>query len=289
MKPAHLRSALAATLVAAALALSPATARCAEAADGAAAPPEETADAAATPAPFEGGPWQLVAYRSGEALMKLEEDRAPALFHFEGGHMAGSAGCNRLIAAYSLDGERLSFDPNAASTMMACPEPLMAQEQAVSAALGAVESFRLDAKLLEFLNGKGEPLLRFVALAPSPLTGQTWGLVAFSNGKQAIVSTLQGAEITLEFHDDGTLGGSDGCNRYMSGYTLQNGKLSIGPLATTRMACRGPAGASEQAQAYAQALGTVAAYRIEGRELTLITADGTPAARFRALKPEGGG
>ncbi len=282
MKPAHLRSALATTLVAAALALSPAPARCADAAEGAAAPPEGTADAAGTP-PFEGGPWQLVAYRSGEALTKLEEDRAPALFHFEGGHMAGSAGCNRLMAAYSVDGDRLSFDPNAASTMMACPEPLMAQEQAVSAALGAVESFRLDAKLLEFLNGKGEPLLRFVALEPSPLTGQTWGLVAYNNGREAIVSTLQGAEITLEFHDDGTLGGTDGCNRYMSGYTLEDGKLSIGPLATTRMACRGPAGASEQAQAFARALETVAGYRIEGRELTLITADGTPAARFRAL------
>jgi heat shock protein HslJ len=235
------------------------------------------------PAAFEGVPWRLVGYGSGDVLTEVKEGRGPAIFHFEGGTMAGTAGCNRLMGTYTLDGDRLGFEPRVSSTMMACPDPLMAQEQAVSTALAGVVSYRHDAKRLELLNANGQPLLRFTALEPSPLTEQTWGLTEYNNGKQAIVSVLNDTEITLELRDDGTLGGSDGCNRYMSGYTLEGERLSIGPLATTRMACRGPEGAAEQAAAYARALETVTGYRIEGGELTLLTGDGKPAARFRAL------
>ncbi|MFZ0789060.1 MAG: META domain-containing protein [Chromatiaceae bacterium] len=239
--------------------------------------------AARLPAAFEGVPWQLVAYGSGDALTEVKEGRGPAIFHFDGGTMAGSAGCNRLMGTYTLEAERLGFDPRVSSTMMACPEPLMAQDQAVSTALAGVASYRHDAKQLELLNANGQPLLRFTALEPSPLTEQAWGLTEYNNGKHAMVSVLDATEITLELRDDGTLGGSDGCNRYMSGYTLEGQRLSIGPLATTRMACRGPEGAAEQAAAFARALETVTGYRIEGGELTLVTGEGQPAARFRAL------
>jgi heat shock protein HslJ len=242
----------------------------------------------AAPVPgFEGSSWRLVAYRSGAILAELPAGSAPAHILFESGRVGGSAGCNRLAGTYRLDGERLAFEPNMAATMMACPEPLMTQEQAVGAAFAQVVAYRLDGRLLELLNAAGQPVLRFLPLEPLPLAGRQWQLRGFNNGKQAVVSVLAGTEITLELRDDGTLGGSDGCNRYMSGYTLEGGTLVIGPLAATRMACRGPEGAAEQARLYGQALARAVGYRIEGEELTLLDADGKTAAHFRAApRPE---
>lgn len=250
------------------------------------APSAETAaQIAVQPAPspaFEGLSWQLAAYRAGDALVEPKKGHGPALFKFERGRLAGSPGCNRLMGAYTLDGDRLVFKPQMAATMMACPEPLMAQDKAVSEAFAAVARVRLEGEMLELLDGAGAPVLRFLRLQSSPLVGPVWGLKDYNNGKHAMVSVLAGTRITLELRDEGTLGGFDGCNRFMSGYTLEEGKLAIGPLATTRMACRGPAGATEQASAFAAALGTVAGYRVEGAELTLLDGGGKPAARFRA-------
>ncbi|MGE5152477.1 MAG: META domain-containing protein, partial [Bdellovibrio bacteriovorus] len=231
---------------------------------------------------IEGLDWALAAYRVGDTLVELDDPQGPARLRFEDGRVSGSAGCNRLMGAYVLEGEALRFEPPMAATMMACPEPLMAQEQAVHAALAEVASLRRDADRLELLDGEGALVLRFVALRSLSLVGPVWEMVAYNNGRQAIVSALAGAKVTLELREDGTLGGVDGCNRFMSGFTLEADRLTIGPIATTRMACRGPEGVAEQAAAFAQALGTVTGYRIEGNELTLLTAEGTPAARFRA-------
>lgn len=248
---------------------------------------------AATPATagsgsLQGVDWVLMAYRSGDTLVELEDTQGPARLRFQDGRVSGSAGCNRLTGSYTLEGEAIRFDPSMATTMMACPEPLMAQEQAVHAALAEVASHRRGADRLELLDGDGALVLRFVVLESLPLAGSVWHLLAYNNGKEAIVSALAGTQLTLELREDGTLGGFDGCNRYMSGYTLEDGRLTIGPIATTRMACRGPQGVAEQAAAFAAALGTVTGFHIEGDELTLLNAEGTPAARFRA-ESEGAG
>ncbi len=68
----------------------------------------------------------------------------------------------------------------------------------------------------------------------------------------------------------------------MSGYTLSGATLSIGPLASTRMACKGHEGAAEQARDYATAVGSVTGYRIDGGELLLLAGEGKPTARYRA-------
>lgn len=249
--------------------------------------PEEAPTVAETtaitgPGSLEGVDWVLMAYRSGDTLVELTDTQGPARLRFEEGRVGGSAGCNRLMGGYSLEGEALRFAPSMAATMMACPEPLMTQEQAVHAALAEVASHRRHANRLELLDAEGALVLRFVALESLSLTGPVWHLLAYNNGRQAIVSALGRPRVTLELREDGTLGGFDGCNRFMSGFTLEGGRLSIGPIATTRMACRGPEGAAEQADAFAAALGSVTGFRIEGRELTLLNAEGTPAARFQA-------
>ena len=98
------------------------------------------APAAPTPSPgaaptLEDQSWLLAAYRVGNALVETTEGPRPARFRFEAGRVSGNAGCNQIGGAYTLAGTSLTFKANMAATMMACPEPLMRQDQAVGLAL----------------------------------------------------------------------------------------------------------------------------------------------------------
>ena len=255
---------------------------------------EPPADGAETAAPaIDATPWRILAYRSdagagadadAEAgLVFIEPRETPPQLAFAEGRVSGNAGCNSFSGGYTLDGGRLTIDPRMAMTMMACEESLMTVEQAITAHLAAVAGYRQDGRTLELLDAEGAVLILLDVLAETPLVGVTWRLDIYNNGKEALVSALKGTEITLALTADGTLSGSDGCNRYMSGFTLDEGRLMIGPIATTRMACRGPQAVAEQAAGYAAALGMVRGYRIEGEQLWLTTEDGTTAARFRVV------
>jgi heat shock protein HslJ/uncharacterized membrane protein len=56
----------------------------------------------------------------------------------------------------------------------------------------------------------------------------------------------EGVTVTVMFGRDGQVSGRSGCNRYSGGYTLTGEGLTIGPLATTRMACPPPGMETEQ-------------------------------------------
>ena len=255
-------------------------------------PPEallpETAPEPPPPPPppeFTTRDWTLTAYRANGALAEIIAASRPTRFSFKDGRIAGSTGCNRLIGSYSLDGAIFTPGKDLAATRMACQQPLMQQEQAVIEALRQVATYQHEAAELKLLNAQSEVLLHFQLPANPPLAGQLWTLLAYNNGKAAMVTPIAGSAITLSFDDQGRLSGSDGCNRYMSGYTSEADHLSIGPIATTRMACRGGAAKAEQARAYAAALGLVTQFRIEELELTLLDAQGTKVAHFQAAPP----
>jgi heat shock protein HslJ len=60
----------------------------------------------------------------------------------------------------------------------------------------------------------------------------------------------QGAPLTLALSTatgQRHASGFSGCNRYMGSYTLKDGKLSFGPLGSTRMSCMTPGGQIEAA------------------------------------------
>jgi heat shock protein HslJ len=81
-----------------------------------------------------------------------------------------------------------------------------------------------------------------------------WDLTSWAdaNGKPQAVPKASdaGGPITLNLSTDGgqrKLNGFSGCNRYTGEYELAAGKLTIGPLAGTRMACApGPGATLEQ-------------------------------------------
>ena len=80
--------------------------------------------------------------------------------------------------------------------------------------------------------------------------------------------------------DDETVGGSTGCNNYMTGYTTDGGSIEIEEPAGTRKLCPEPEGVMEQEAAYLAALPTADHFRVDGESLALFAADGTDVASF---------
>lgn len=71
--------------------------------------------------------------------------------------------------------------------------------------------------------------------------------------------------------EDGTVAGSSGCNSYTGTYETDTTSLTIGPLASTLMACITPLMAQETV--YFELLGQVDSYEVSGDQLTLMSGD----------------
>ena len=134
------------------------------------------AAACSSDAPAEdlaGVRWRLLSYvtTAGETVEALDETVVTATF--DGDTVSGSGGCNTFSAGYETDGDSIEIGPVAA-TLMACPEPVMAQEQVFFEGLGAAAEFRATEDELVLLDDSGTELLRFDATEPAALEGTYW-------------------------------------------------------------------------------------------------------------------
>jgi heat shock protein HslJ len=129
--------------------------------------------------------------------------------------------------------------------------------------------------------------MTFAPSAPAGLPGTAWNVISYNNGKQAVVSVLNGTEISLKFGTDNQLSGNSGCNTYSGGYQVSGNSLKVGPLASTQMACETPAGLMDQEQQYLAALQNSATYEIAGDILTIRDADGAMQVVAKAHTPSG--
>lgn len=77
-------------------------------------------------------------------------------------------------------------------------------------------------------------------LPPVTLVNSGWGIVDIDGAQ------VGGEQYELQFGDDGRVSGRAGCNRFSGPYTQAGRTLTVGPLATTRMACGDEAGAHER-------------------------------------------
>lgn len=247
------------------------------------------------PVPFQGIDWRLTAYRSESGLTEVAPRSRPTEFRFEGGQFSGSTGCNRVQGGYEVAGTAFRFGDGLAATRMACPEPLMQQEAAIFKALQGVTRYRYAPDRLELTDDRDETILRFTRIGAATsgadatmgaLEGRTWVLEALADAQGTLANPIQGTTIDLSFDPRGRISGSDGCNRYLSGFARAKASLSFGPIATTRMACTATDGRAEQARDYADLLGRVRAYRIEDGRLLLLDAKGATLARLRAAPAE---
>jgi len=192
---------------------------------------------------------------------------------FEDGRVQGSDGCNRYVALYTATDTALQVAPSAASTQMACAQPLMEQAEAFMRALTQARTYRIQSGQLELLTADGVLLASHVP-QPQALAGTSWRVTGYNNGREALVSVMAGTKVTMLFSSDGRVSGSAGCNLYSAPYTSQGFRLSFGAAAATRRMCAQPDGVMEQERQFLKALETVASARLEGNALDLRTVSG---------------
>lgn len=89
----------------------------------------------------------------GEAVKMPDGVEQPWL-QLAGDQLSGFGGCNRLMGAVELAGDKLKF-PGVGSTKMYC-EATQATESAFTSALNKVDSFKLDGGKLKLLSAGKE-------------------------------------------------------------------------------------------------------------------------------------
>jgi len=85
------------------------------------------------------------------------------LFDEDALRFRATVGCNQLIGRYERDGDALTFAA-VASTMMACPPPLDAQEQRLSDVLRRTAMVRLEGQGLSLLDSDGAMIAGLTAV-----------------------------------------------------------------------------------------------------------------------------
>lgn len=197
----------------------------------------------------------------------------------EDGKISGTAGCNSYSGTYTTSGSEIEIKQPMASTMMACPEPVMKQETDYFQALAAAKSFKIKASQLTLEDANGTELVSYTVQAQD-LPNTTWLALSYNNGKQAVVSVMTDNELTATFEGDGSLTGFAGCNNFNGPYKTNGLNIKIGPLASTMKSCEVPEGVMDQEAQYLAALQSAATYERLGDRLELRTADGALAAEF---------
>ena len=225
--------------------------------------------AAAPPAGLQDSAWVL-SFLGGQPVKQT-----PAItLRIADGQATGSDGCNRYRAPVALDGNGFRVQTEAmVSTKMACLPELMTRADAYTAALGQARTARVEGPRLTLLGKDGAMLATFETQSRD-LSGTTWEVTGVNNGKQAVVSVLQGSSLTLSFSREGAVSGSAGCNRFSGKFTADGEKVTIHALASTRKRCSQPPKVMEQEAQFLRALKRSATARMEGDELELRDAHG---------------
>ena len=189
---------------------------------------------------------------------------------FAGGKVSGFAGCNTYTAPAAISGATLKIGP-AATTMKACDAAVTAVETAYLANLSAAATFTATADALTIFGSDGKQLLAYGAAAANPLEGE-WNVTGYNTGTQAVTSPITGTTLTAAFTPDGQVAGNAGCNTYTGAYKLDGTSLTVGPLATTMMAC--DQAIMDQETQFLAALQTPTTVETSGATVTLRDASG---------------
>ena len=228
-----------------------------------------TAAAGGTGGTLDGTAWNLKTYDvSGTATPVPSGMVIDA--KFAGGKVSGFAGCNVYAGSATVSGATLKIGP-LATTAMACDPAVSKVETAYLASLAQAATFTATADSLTIFDGSAKPLLVYGAAAANPLEGE-WNVTGYNNGKQAVTSPITGTTLTATFTPDGQVGGSAGCNSYSGPYKLDGTSLTVGPLATTRMAC--DQATMDQETQFLAALQTPTKVETSGATVTLRDASG---------------
>ncbi len=116
-----------------------------------------------------------------------------------------------------------------------------------------------------------------------PLAGTRWTVVNINNGSDAVVTLLEGTNISLDFgvNQAGQVSGRGGCNTFFANYFAGDSVISVSQLGSTSLMCTDPAGVMEQEQQFFTALQSATSFQINGNQLELRGANGIAVVATR--------
>ena len=225
--------------------------------------------------------WQLRQYlgASGEMAQVLPETTVDARFSHV--RIEGSAGCNRFFGAYSSGPDnRLTLAPGIGSTRMACAPAISRQEQRYLALLPRVTAWQRHGDSLRLLDDTRQPILEYTAAKPASLEDTPWQASGINNGRGGVVSGMSTHLATATFTNDKIIG-SAGCNNFTATYRIEDKRITIGPVATTRRHCAEPEGIMQLEQEYLDALTRAHTYILNSSSLELRDDTGSLQVGYR--------
>ena len=231
--------------------------------------------------PLNGTGWTLTGYFSNGTSLQALNGTTVTLNFGDGGHITGSAGCNHYFASSTIKGTAITIGQAGSTEMYCTAAGVMEQESAYLTLLTKASSVTEGNDRLTLEDAKGTTILSFartVPPAPEPLIGTNWTLDSFS-AAGAVSSVIAGTTITAVFHDDGSVVGSAGCNRYFASYTVTGTSVSVGSAGSTKMYCTSP-GVMQQESTYLASLSRASTFTINGDRLSLADAKGTTLLSF---------
>lgn len=220
--------------------------------------------------------WQLTAIEGGASPVTVADPSRYTVQFGPGGQVQAMFDCNHGGGSYLVDGDKLTIGPMM-STLMACPDEDSQLTAAFGMALSKAQSWSYDGSALRIVTSDGQTLVFRAAL-----TGVAWQWQGLAGGDAASVAPADPTRYWVEFDPDGTLFALVNCNRGRGSWTANGDKLSIGPVATTRMAC--PDGALD-AQ-FGSVLEQTMSYSIEGGLLKLVLKKNGGTATLAPARPE---
>jgi heat shock protein HslJ len=229
---------------------------------------------------LDGTSWTLTTYDvSGTATAVPAGVIVDA--RFTDGKVIGFAGCNPYTASATIDAAKLTVGA-AATTMKACDPDVTAVETAYLANLARSATFTATSDALTIYGADGKQLLAYAVAPANPLEGE-WNVTGYNNGREAVTSPIAGTTLTATFTPDGQVSGNAGCNTFTGGYTLDGTSLTVGPLASTMMACEQDV--MDQEAAFLAAIQTPTTVETSGATVTLRDASGATQVVLAPVTP----
>lgn len=217
------------------------------------------------------GAWKLTAYGPANAPTPAVEGADAGLTFNEDGTITGTSGCNGLGGDYTVEGDQITFG-EFVSTLMACDEPIMAQEEAAHKVMTGTATYQIEGDTLTIT--KEDMVLVLTrdtqsTQEPASLTG-FWKLTSYGTA-DVIASALEDVEANLTFNEDGTVTGISGCNEFGGSYTVEGNQITFNEIVWTLKLC--DESLMGQEEAFQQVLTGTATYQIEGNTLTITNND----------------
>lgn len=195
-------------------------------------------------------------------------DGSEITMNFLDDSLSVNAGCNTMSGGYEITDDAFVAD-QFAMTMMACDDPLMAQDTWLSEFLASSPTIALDGSTLSFSGD--EVTITLDEIEPAALVGTTW-TVTGTVANEAVSSVPRESTASITIADDGTVAVETGCNNGSGSVEVGDDTLTFGPIATTKMACP-PEQTALETSVLSVLQGEVT-YEIDGSNLSLRSGDG---------------